>query len=435
MSSALMSLLTRKSARTLWWRVVPAVLVWFVLAASLAAQDNPPGVGIHVVQRGENLYRIAQSYGVPLDTLVQMNGMADPGRLQVGDRLLVPLAVAGGEPQISAPVIALSDEVYHVVLPGETLFRIATQYGASLNAVVEANAITDSSLIYPGQTLLIPGVQPPQLSGDLPPIVSDISIQPQVFVTGRTGMIRLVTSAPAAVSGSFLGRSLRVASDPTGLIHSLIFGLPMDSAAGISPVTLSVADSAGGTFTVSADVQVVANQFATESLTIPDDRLVLLGTEVDAAEGETIRAAMSGYTNDRLFNGLMGLPAAAAVTSPFGSTRSYNGGVLQRLHLGTDFAGAPGSAIFAPADGIVVFSGALDVRGLATIIDHGWGVYTGYWHQTETYVVPSDRVVAGQVIGTIGMSGRATGPHLHWEMWVNGVPVDAMQWVQQSFSP
>jgi murein DD-endopeptidase MepM/ murein hydrolase activator NlpD len=109
--------------------------------------------------------------------------------------------------------------------------------------------------------------------------------------------------------------------------------------------------------------------------------------------------------------------------------------VLQRLHLGTDFGGAPGTAIFAPADGVVVFSGPLEVRGLATIVDHGWGVYTGYWHQTESYVVPGDRVVSGQVIGTIGMSGRATGPHLHWEMWVSGVPVDPMQWVQQAFAP
>ena len=78
--------------------------------------------------------------------------------------------------------------------------------------------------------------------------------------------------------------------------------------------------------------------------------------------------------------------------------------------------------------------GPLDVRGNATIIDHGWGIFTGYWHQTEQYVKVGDFVSTGQVIGTIGSTGRVTGPHLHWELWVNGVPVDPMQWVRQSFS-
>ncbi len=76
----------------------------------------------------------------------------------------------------------------------------------------------------------------------------------------------------------------------------------------------------------------------------------------------------------------------------------------------------------------------LNVRGVATVIDHGWGVYTGYWHQTERYVQLGDTVSTGQVIGTMGATGRVSGPHLHWELWVNGVPVDPMQWVIFSFS-
>jgi murein DD-endopeptidase MepM/ murein hydrolase activator NlpD len=203
----------------------------------------------------------------------------------------------------------------------------------------------------------------------------------------------------------------------------------------MNPLSLTIIAGSGAPITLTVNIQVVAGQFITEALTIPDDRLTLLGTAVDDAEAETVRAFMSGRTPERFFDGLMGLPAAAAITSPFGSTRSYNGGVLQRLHLGTDFGGAPGSSIFAPAAGNVVYSGLLEVRGLATIIDHGWGVYTGYWHQTQSFVNVGDRVVPGQVIGTIGMSGRATGPHLHWELWVDGVPVDPLQWVQQSFSP
>jgi len=85
--------------------------------------------------------------------------------------------------------------------------------------------------------------------------------------------------------------------------------------------------------------------------------------------------------------------------------------------------------IYAPAPGVVVFSEKLSVRGNATIIDHGQGIYSGFWHQEESYVKVGDVVTAGQLIGKIGSTGRVTGPHLHWEIWVNGVQVDPLDWL------
>jgi murein DD-endopeptidase MepM/ murein hydrolase activator NlpD len=81
----------------------------------------------------------------------------------------------------------------------------------------------------------------------------------------------------------------------------------------------------------------------------------------------------------------------------------------------------------------VVLADTLNIRGVATVIDHGWGVYTTYSHQSESYVHVGDFVTLGQVIGTVGDSGRVTGAHLHWEVWVGGVSVDPMQWTVQSF--
>lgn len=97
-------------------------------------------------------------------------------------------------------------------------------------------------------------------------------------------------------------------------------------------------------------------------------------------------------------------------------------------HTGLDFYGQ-NVPIYAPADGIVVFADALTVRGNATYIDHGWGVFSGYLHQSEMYVQAGDRVERGQVIGQVGATGRVTGPHLHWEIWVGGVPVEPLDWV------
>ena len=67
-------------------------------------------------------------------------------------------------------------------------------------------------------------------------------------------------------------------------------------------------------------------------------------------------------------------------------------------------------------------------------IDHGHGIFTGYWHQTEIKVKVGDVISQGQVIGTVGRTGRATGPHLHWELFVEGVQVDPLQWTRRSFS-
>jgi murein DD-endopeptidase MepM/ murein hydrolase activator NlpD len=89
--------------------------------------------------------------------------------------------------------------------------------------------------------------------------------------------------------------------------------------------------------------------------------------------------------------------------------------------------------IVAPADGVVVFAGPLTVRGNATIIDHGWGVYSGYWHQKEIKVKVGDRVKAGDIIGLIGATGRVTGPHLHWEMIINGIQVEPVDWLQNAY--
>ena len=138
---------------------------------------------------------------------------------------------------------------------------------------------------------------------------------------------------------------------------------------------------------------------------------------------EILTSATQGFSQfnpERYFDGLMSLPAAATIISPFGTRRAYNGGAFDRYHAGTDFAGAPGTPVLAAAPGRVVLVEALNVRGNATIIDHGWGVYTGYWHQSQQYVQVGDFVNTGQVIGAIGSTGRVTGAHLHWMVEFNG---------------
>lgn len=448
-------------------------------------------VTIHVVQRGENLYRIAMRYGMTVEELSRLNGIVNPGSIQVGQRLLVAPqspsvqeihTVRPGETltsiallygltadhivsintipdsgnlyvgqilnitPVSAPDETTAAEAVqsvdsssfvsavHVVQRGETLFRIAQNYGVTVNELIRINSLTDPSLIYVGQQLIITGAQEP-LSLDLPEPLTRFDITPQTPAEGKTVHIRLTTSRPVRISGTFLNRVLGVISSDNYTTHTVIQGIPLFTEPGIYTLELLLVDVEGQNQTAFAtDLQISAGSYGRESINLLAGRDGLLDTNVEQAEMNLLQAVMTTVTETRYFDGPMSLPAAATIISPFGTRRSYNGSAFDRFHSGTDFAGAPGTPVLAAAAGRVVLVDTLNVRGQATVIDHGWGVFTGYWHQSQQYVGLGDFVAAGQTIGTIGSTGRVTGAHLHWELWAGGVPVDPMQWVRQSFN-
>jgi murein DD-endopeptidase MepM/ murein hydrolase activator NlpD len=100
-------------------------------------------------------------------------------------------------------------------------------------------------------------------------------------------------------------------------------------------------------------------------------------------------------------------------------------------HAGQDFGAPTGVAIFAPADGTVAMAEPLDVRGNVVILDHGRGIFTGYWHLSEIMVSPGQQVRTGDVLGLVGTTGLSTGAHLHWELRVYTIAVDPMQFLEE----
>jgi murein DD-endopeptidase MepM/ murein hydrolase activator NlpD len=119
------------------------------------------------------------------------------------------------------------------------------------------------------------------------------------------------------------------------------------------------------------------------------------------------------------------------ISSTFGVRRSYNGGPYRSYHEGVDFAAYGGTPVLAPASGTVVVSEFLYVRGGAVIIDHGLGIYTGFYHMSSLAVAPGDVVTSGQIVGEVGTTGLSTGNHLHWDLLVDSVWVDAQAWLDQ----
>lgn len=476
--------------------VVITVALWCAIGSPLAGQETETDVTIHVVQRGETLFRIALRYGLTIDDLSRANGLSNPNNIQVGQRLLIPSleeapqegiihTVESGEtlqsiaaqygvaidllvsannlpsmdrinvgqllriPQsdsvplstqtpTAVPTQVSSETVstiIHTVQSGETLFRIATRYGVTVNEMVAANDLSDPTLIYAGQQLIIPGFTPPQLTVELPSQITSLNIIPQVLVEGQTGIIRITTALPMTLDGTFLERPIRSGVSQDGLQHQILVGIPIFTEPGLYPLRLRVQDTVGQSTNLDLNIQIVGGGYGREAITLSADRLALLDTTVEESELTSMRNIMSAFSPQRYWAEPMGLPAAAPVISPFGRRRSFNGSPFDRFHSGTDFAGGPGTSIIAPTPGVIVFVGMLDVRGRVTIIDHGWGVFTVYCHQTDQFVAIGDTVTTGQVIGTVGSTGRASGPHLHWELWLNGVQVDPMQWVRQSFAP
>ena len=124
-------------------------------------------------------------------------------------------------------------------------------------------------------------------------------------------------------------------------------------------------------------------------------------------------------------NGVLGWPVNGAVTSPFGM-RLHPIFHVWKMHTGVDLHASMGTPIKAAAAGTVVFAGWKGGYGQAVIISHGNGLATLYAHQSELLVNVGDKVKRGEVIGKVGSTGYATGPHLHFEVRVNGTPVDPM---------
>ena len=104
-------------------------------------------------------------------------------------------------------------------------------------------------------------------------------------------------------------------------------------------------------------------------------------------------------------------------------------------HSGTDFAADAGTPVIAAAAGRVAYVGLLTTRGNSVIIDHGVGVFTAYHHLSRIDVGVGEYVSQGEQVGLVGMTGLATGPHLHWELVVGGINVDPVSWTKPGVSP
>jgi murein DD-endopeptidase MepM/ murein hydrolase activator NlpD len=155
-------------------------------------------------------------------------------------------------------------------------------------------------------------------------------------------------------------------------------------------------------------------------------------------EFDRVDAFKALVSPQKFWQGTLRRPNAGSITTGYGVRRYYNGDFAEDYyHRGLDYAGASGSAVVAAAAGRVALVGresqGFSIHGNVVGLDHGQGVLTIYLHLSQIKVKPGEMVQAGQVIGSVGSTGAATGPHLHWGLYVSGQSVDPRPWFTRSW--
>ncbi len=457
----------------LWRSLVCWVVAVYVLSSGVGNLTPQPVLGqageqptmyMYTVQRGDTLSTLAQRFSTDIQTLMALNQIRDPRHVYPGQQILLSTLPSLNRQSWRPYSIPLGENFAHLarragmnwvtlaqanrllnptsLLPGQKIdlpvpasaevvsgplssrWGLAMQRGAAFWQVMRLNPLST----YMGNTALAPAQT---ASLKLPSPLLALTIQPQPVVRGGSAVLKMQLQTPASCEVTYLDRvEACYAQMTTSPVAMLAF--PPLLEPGRYQIALRIWIEAEEQM-LSLPIMVTAGRYDYERIDLPSDRQTLLDPTLSQLEREKIAALRTLRSAERWWEFPFTLPLEASVTSYYGSRRSYGGGFTS-FHAGTDFRAEKGTPVLAPASGKVVLAEPLLVRGHAILIDHGWGVVTGYWHLSRIDVEPEQFVSPGDPLGAVGNTGLSTGPHLHWEMWVNGVSVSALQWLNP-FAP
>lgn len=454
---------------------------FFVSSQPVHAQDASGP--IYVVQPGDSLSSIAARFSVDLNELMAANSISDANQLTAGQQLVIP-GLDGITGVLNTEVINFGDsyrslmrqtqvpeslfkKLNHVVSPsefyvgvsmitpelsesrnkkrtspgmGESLLEVAIKNNTDVWSLADINNLNGSWDGLPGDTLFAPGESNNAATG-LPSAFISAEIRDLPIKQGGTGVIKVQTLPGVTLGGLLVDHPLYFFPDESGGLVALQ-GVHALLEPGVYPLRLDATLPDGSTQSYEQYILITTGNYLTgESLPVDPSLIDPAVTDPEQKLLEDITVTPTPSAT-KLWNGAFISPAIAYAdstyfTSRYGTRRVYVGLgtdlTVNWWHTGLDFGGGDGLALTSPAAGRVVFAGPWTVRGNATVIDHGWGVYSGFWHQSAIQVQVGDMVEQNQVIGLVGGTGRVTGAHLHWELWVNGVQVDPLDWLNQAY--
>jgi murein DD-endopeptidase MepM/ murein hydrolase activator NlpD len=257
---------------------------------------------------------------------------------------------------------------------------------------------------------------------------------PQV---GNGESMRVLARAGGATKGTVQFRGIEHSMVPLGdgTLWTVV-AAPVLQTLGRTSLAVTVRNAADAVIgTAAVPTAIVAVDRPVQYLQATAEQVSVLTPDAAARE-EAIRAQyFASFDRTPRWDGLFIRPTPGVISTQFGEGRSINNGPVTAQHSGVDFADDHGTPVELAAAGRVVFAGAMPIRGNSVVVDHGGGVQSGYHHLSRIYVQEGHELPTGTVVGAVGMTGFATGPHLHWEVAVWGVNVDAMTWLTTKFAP
>ena len=260
------------------------------------------------------------------------------------------------------------------------------------------------------------------LPASAPPPAAPAAVRPDFALMGaaQQGGVLTGTAPPGTVSLALDGQPVSFAADGRFLIG-------FDRDAGASAVlTARLADGRE----VSRPLAIAPRAWRIERVNVPKRPSIPSEAfeRLRAPEVARIEAARQINAQSDGWRQRFAWPAQGRISGVFGSQRIYRGGEPGAYHSGVDIAGGAGAPVTAPADGVVVLAAdkPFTLEGQLLIIDHGMGLNSAFLHLSRIDVKEGERVKKGQLVGAIGSSGRATGPHLHWAVKWRDARVDPM---------
>lgn len=441
---------------------------------SVRAQDAD--LPVYIVQPGDTISSIALRFNVTAEDIIKENGITDANLVNIGTQLRIP-GLEGITGVLTSEVIPL----------GVTLSGLSRTNQISEEDLINLNKFTSPSEIIAGMKMIIPvkdtqpafkhissnpfeisplsyaiinNTSPWIVRGQnnlaetwflLPndnlisffdqnslatnkPLVQTLSITPLPLVQGETVKIVIGSNQLVDIEAS-LGNKLITFYPVKENEYIALHGVNAMEEPGLYPLHLVINPKLGSEYQIDQLILITEGKFFQDPEIYVDDIYVDPDTiRLDEDELESIVSVMSPT---RYWDGLFSSPITdpSCIVGYFGNRRSYNDGALLYYHTGVDFSVciAENLYAYAPAKGKVVFANETVIRGNAVIIDHGWGVFSGYWHLAEINVNLGDLVEPGDLIGMIGNTGRSAGPHLHFEMIVNGSAVNPLDWLNKVY--
>jgi len=251
----------------------------------------------------------------------------------------------------------------------------------------------------------------------------EAALYQDVVPQGRAGLLRVMGANLDRIDAVVFDQALTFFSQGDDTYYA-VFAVPIPQKARAYDVPVTLHTTQGETETLTLSLTVDNGGFLTQDVLLIGEKAFLVNPEIEEAELTRLFDLAAPVTEERLWDASgFASPVQGELTSPFGAVRVFNNN-FNTLHTGWDYQVGVGQPVMASASGTVAFAGRLDIRGNYVMIDHGYGIYSGYAHLSVIYVTQGQAIKAGQIIGQVGTTGRSSSPHAHFEMIVNGAWID-----------